>query len=128
MASEVTIGSEKLTPHPLRAAILAELHARPFTPIATPARVLHFAFDTSGERAAADRKALSALCRERGLAAPGPADKHHRITLGDATLRWEQHSEFTTYTWELPRRPMCRFSRQLLRLPRRWGWCRSPVR
>ena len=102
MASDVTIGdAEKLTPHPLRAAILAELHARPFTPIATPARVLHFAFDTSGERAAADRKALAAFCRERGLAAPGPADKHHRVTLGKTTLRWEQHSEFTTYTWEL---------------------------
>ena len=24
------------------------------------------------------------------------------MTLGATTLRWEQHSEFTTYTWELP--------------------------
>ena len=31
-----------------------------------------------------------------------PAAKQHRVALGGATLRWEQHSEFTTYTWELP--------------------------
>lgn len=104
MVSDVTIGEGKaarLAPHPLRAAVLGEVHARPFTPIATPARVLHFAFDTSGERAAADRNALSELCRQRGLPAPQPTDKHHRVTLGDTTLRWEQHSEFTTYTFEL---------------------------
>ena len=28
--------------------------------------------------------------------------KHHRVAFGATALRWEQHSEFTTYTWELP--------------------------
>ena len=52
--AEVTIGNgegTRLSPHPLRAAVLGEVHARPFTPIETPRRVLHFAFDTAGERA-----------------------------------------------------------------------------
>lgn len=101
--TDITIddGKAQLAPHPLRAAILGEIHARPFTPIKTPARVLHFAFDTSGERASKDRAALLELCRQRELGAPGPAAKHHRVTLDGVTLRWEQHSEFTTYTWEL---------------------------
>jgi len=102
MSAEVSIGGAALTPHPLRAAILGEVHARPFTAIETPRRVLHFAFDTAGTRAAADQAALSEFCARRGLTAPKPLAKHHRVVFGGTVLRWEQHSEFTTYTWELP--------------------------
>lgn len=104
--SDVVIaGGEHLIAHPLRAAILGEVHARPFTPIATPSRVLHFAFDTSGARAQADRMHFAALCEQRGLLPLLPTEKHHRVTIDSATLRWEQHSEFTTYTWEFPADP-----------------------
>ena len=92
----------KLTPHPLRAAILGEVHARPFTPIETPQRILHFAFDTAGDAAKRDRAALSDFCARRQLEPLKPSDKQHRVVVGNAVLRWEQHSEFTTYTWELP--------------------------
>jgi uncharacterized membrane-anchored protein len=103
MTADVTIkDGTQLTPHPLRAAILGEIHARPFTPIATPRRILHFAFDTAGDAAKLDRAALADVCARRGLEPLKPAAKHHRVTFGGATLRWEQHSEFTTYTWELP--------------------------
>lgn len=105
MSISVSIGEgegARLRSHHLRAAVLGELHARPFTAIETPRRVLHFAFDTTGERGAADRAALFAFCAGRGLVMPRAADKHHRVTFGTTALRWEQHSEFTTYTWELP--------------------------
>jgi uncharacterized membrane-anchored protein len=104
MSSEVSIGDgegARLAPHPLRATILGEVHARPFTPIETPRRVLHFAFDTAGGRNEADRAALVDFCTRRGLVPPKPTDKHHRVVFGVTALRWEQHSEFTTYTWEL---------------------------
>jgi len=103
MTAEVTIeGGGRLIPHDLRAAILNEVHARPFTPLASPARVLHFAFDTSNGRGKTDRAALADFCARRGLTALKPDAKHHRVSLGGVALRWEQHSEFTTYTWELP--------------------------
>jgi uncharacterized membrane-anchored protein len=105
MTADVTIGTERLSAHALRAAVLGEVHARPFTPIATPRRVLHFAFDTAGDRAEADRAALVAFCKGRGLSTPQPGSNHHRVVLGATALRWEQHSEFTTYTWELPSEP-----------------------
>jgi uncharacterized membrane-anchored protein len=92
----------RLTAHPLRAVVLGEMHARPFTPIETPRRVLHFAFETTAERGEADRAALTAFCLERSMPAPESASKHHRVAFGATALRWEQHSEFTTYTWELP--------------------------
>src|SRR3569833_1463692 len=99
---DVTLGDgAKLSAHGLRAAVLGEVHARPFTPIETPRRVLHFAFDTAGERAKADRTAFTLFCKARGLDPVKDGAKQHRIAVGGATLRWEQHSEFTTYTWEM---------------------------
>ena len=103
MTAEVTIkDGARLSPHPLRAAVLGEVHARPFTALETPRRILHFAFDTAGEAAKADRAALTDFCARRQLEPLQPSAKQHRVALGGATLRWEQHSEFTTYTWELP--------------------------
>ena len=91
-----------LIPHHLRAAVLSEIHARPFTPLGVPARILHFAFDTAGSRAQTDRDNLVAFCRQRGLSAPESGERQHRIPFEAMMLRWEQHSEFTTYTWERP--------------------------
>jgi len=108
MGADVLIGDGegvRLVPHPLRAAVLGEVHARPFTPIAVPSRVVHFAFDTSGLRAQVDRANLVAFCISRGLQPPPPSEKHHRAQFGVTVLRWEQHSEFTTYTWEIPADP-----------------------
>ena len=101
MTAEVIIEGGSLTAHALRAAVLGEVHARPFTPIETPRRVLHFAFDTSGGAGRVDRTAFADFCARRGLAPLAPGDKQHRVALSGAMLRWEQHSEFTTYTWEL---------------------------
>ena len=102
MTAEVTIGDgARLEAHPLRAAILSEVHARPFTPIETPRRVLHFAFATAGEAAKRDRAALADFCAGRGLTPLKDGAKQHRVELSGTVLRWEQHSEFTTYTWEL---------------------------
>ncbi|GAA3839070.1 DUF3422 domain-containing protein [[Pseudomonas] carboxydohydrogena] len=91
-----------LMPHRLRAAILNELHARPFTALAVPRRILHFAFHTNEAAAQTDRVNLFAFCTTRGIAGPLPSEKHYRVALGSTVLRWEQHSEFTTYTWEMP--------------------------
>src|SRR3954451_12910396 len=93
MTSDVTIGGNgaRLTAHPLRAAVLGEVHARPFTPIETPRRVLHFAFETTAERGEADRAALIASCAARGLPELPTGAKHHRIEFGGTALRWEQH-------------------------------------
>lgn len=87
------------TEHPLRATVLAELHARPFAPLPTPSSLLHLAFATDAAAARADRAAFADLCA--ALGAPGPAEgaKHHRVLQPGFWLRWEQHSEFTTYSF-----------------------------
>ncbi|KIZ37937.1 MULTISPECIES: DUF3422 domain-containing protein [Rhodopseudomonas] len=95
-------GNVRLSPHPLRAAVLGEVHARPFTALHGPSRIVHFAFDTAGAAGQADRANLIAFCESRGLPPPAPGEKQHRAPFGTTILRWEQHSEFTTYTWEIP--------------------------
>src|SRR5581483_9693560 len=74
---------------------------RPFTPVETPRRILHFAFATAGDAGKRDRAALADFCQRRALEPLKDGAKHHRLALGGAMLRWEQHSEFTTYTWEM---------------------------
>jgi uncharacterized membrane-anchored protein len=68
--------------------------------MSAPRRLLHLGFLTSQSEAVADREALAVLCAAHGVSGPAPEVKHHRALLGSVGLRWEQHTEFTTYTWE----------------------------
>ncbi len=104
---DLLIGEERaLHAHPLRAAVLRELHARPFVPMETPRRVLHVAFLLDGAGVQKDREALTRLCQARGVPVPAPGARHHYVTFGGASLRWESHAEFCTYTWDLPCAPL----------------------
>jgi uncharacterized membrane-anchored protein len=85
--------------HPLREFVLREIHSRPFHPLSIPAQLAHFAFTTDFEQSVADRRALAKFCGDSGVAAPDAAAKHHFVDLVGLALRWEQHSEFTTYTF-----------------------------
>jgi uncharacterized membrane-anchored protein len=85
--------------HPQRGAVLSEVHARPFTRLTAPLGALRFAFLSHGDTAASDRQSFAAFCAAHGLPAPNATAKHHQVTIGAIMLRWEQHSEFTTFTW-----------------------------
>ncbi len=85
--------------HPERTSVLGELHARPFLPISVPRAIFHFAFMTDEAAAKADRRRVSEMATARGLATPHKHAKYHRFDFGKWDLRWEQHTEFTTYTW-----------------------------
>jgi len=89
-----------LAVHPLRDAALDEIHARPFHRLETPRRLLHFAFAVNQETAAKDRAAVAALCERHMFLAPAPGSAYHRLMRPGFNLRWEQHTEFTTQTWD----------------------------
>ncbi len=86
--------------HPARAAVLAELHARPFASMETPRRVIQSAYVTDAGQAAQAARELAEFCAKRSLPAPAENARHHRVTVEGAILRFERHSEFCTYTWE----------------------------
>ena len=85
---------------PLREKVLGEVHARPFRSIGCPRTILHYAFLTDAEEAARDHAWLTEFCVSRGGHGPAPGARHHTIPFGGGTLSWEQHAEFTTYTWD----------------------------
>jgi uncharacterized membrane-anchored protein len=88
--------------HPLRDAALDEIHARPFHRLEVPRRILHFAFQINRDDARRDREAMIALCERNMFMTPVEGTAYHRIMQPDYNLRWEQHSEFTTQSWDFP--------------------------
>ena len=65
-----TTGANGFEPHELRAATLGEIHARPFAPVTTPSRILHYAFTTDSAGAVRAANALADLCLAKNLPAP----------------------------------------------------------
>ncbi len=89
-------------PHNQRDAVHGELHARPFRLIETPRIFLRYGFATDAAASEKDREWFAGFCQAKGLAGPGAGLRHHLIDFGKSSLRWEQHGEFTTYTWDGP--------------------------
>ncbi|WP_069306013.1 DUF3422 domain-containing protein [Methylobrevis pamukkalensis] len=92
----------------MRARVIGEVHARPFRLIETPRVVLHYAFMTPPAAVAADRAFLTEFCRAHGEPGPDSDASLHQIRVAGGTLRWERHSEFTTYTFDAPPDPGAR--------------------
>lgn len=100
--NQVGAAAGRFAPHPLRAEILGEIHARPFRLVAAPRVFLHYAFEVVRGASKPDRSFFDRLCRAQGQPGPGPDARHHVIGFGSGTLKWERHAEFTTYTWDGP--------------------------
>lgn len=89
-----------LTQHPLRHQLAAEVHARPYEVLDPPVRATHLAVATGEETAAADRAHLEDLCDRFGVQPPSADAIHFAHDLGpDLRVRWERHTEFSTYTF-----------------------------
>ncbi|PYG29899.1 DUF3422 family protein [Pelagimonas varians] len=92
--------------HPLRYKLANELHARPFPSLTAPCRAIYLALKQPSEAASRDRGQdlvhLMALLDRYGAAHPQPGATHYSGQIGQHTLKWEQHTEFVTYTVFLP--------------------------
>src|SRR3546814_14988292 len=83
----------------LRASLNAEVHSRPFARLQSPERISHLAL-LSGEGAAErERRHVAALCESRGVGGPPASASHFYCDLGSFRLKWERHTEFSTYTF-----------------------------
>ncbi|CAO3400249.1 DUF3422 family protein [Azospirillum palustre] len=91
-------GPRPLRDHPLRQTLTNEVHARPPEALAAPVRATMLAM-LSGEGAAeADRRHLEALCDWAGVVRPPQGATHHSASFGSFNLKWERHTEFSTWT------------------------------
>ena len=93
-----------ITDHPLRYALTGELHARPFPNVKAPQVVAFLAIKQAGDAAARDRDRaddmahLTDLLKHYGAPLPDPGATHYYGAMGRFHLKWEQHTEFVTFT------------------------------
>jgi len=91
-----------LRDHPLRHVLSAELHARPYARLVAPLRATHLAMQSGEGAAEADRAQVAALCAHFDVPPPGQSENHLTVDLGPLHLKWERHTEFSTYTFFQP--------------------------
>ncbi|MFE3836051.1 DUF3422 family protein [Pseudogemmobacter sonorensis] len=88
--------------HPLRYALVSELHARPFPVLETPCQVVYLAIkepmNAAGRDRVQDRAHLLALLDGHGSPHPQPEATHFSGPIGRHDLKWESHTEFVTYS------------------------------
>lgn len=93
--------------HPLRQRLNDEVHTRPPIPLEAPALISFLAFVRENASPAAERAHIGLLYERMGLRVePSPEAAHLIIDGGAFQLKWEQHGEFSTYTFfTRPNRP-----------------------
>ncbi|WP_420863045.1 DUF3422 family protein [Algirhabdus cladophorae] len=88
--------------HPLRYPMANELHARPFPTLNAPCTATYLAIKQPVDAANRDRSQdmahLVDLLDRYGAPHPQPGATHYFGKIGRHTLKWEQHTEFVTYT------------------------------
>lgn len=88
-----------LTAHPWRAALYEELHSRPSPLVETPCTISHIAALTTEDQREAEQAQLADLCARFGAEPPAEGASCLYQTFGGFELRWERHTEFSTYTF-----------------------------
>lgn len=90
--------------HPERLQLANEVHARPHEALRAPERASYVAVLLEPGERARDHAHVAALCERYSVHAP-PADAiHFAATLGTFRLRWERHTEFSSYALFVPGR------------------------
>jgi len=86
---------------PDRARALGEIHSRPYVLVNSPRVIFQLAFMIDGG-SGVDHAVMAEMSRQRGVTPPGRDARHHAMPWGPGTLRWEQHTEFSTWFWDGP--------------------------
>jgi uncharacterized membrane-anchored protein len=88
--------------HPLRYALVNELHARPFPSLEVPSTAVYVAIKEPHEAVNRDRAKdtahLLGLLDRHASAHPQPGATHFSGPIGRHDLKWESHTEFVTYS------------------------------
>ncbi|SFU24879.1 DUF3422 family protein [Paraburkholderia aspalathi] len=84
--------------HPLRKSLDDEIHSRPFLKICGRGTAVHFAV-YSTEDFAIHVSLLRLLCAQLGFPAPSDDANHYYGRHASFQIRWELHSEFSTFTF-----------------------------
>jgi len=114
------VSTETAIGHPLRRTLNDELHARPFMIVEAPEHVLHLAVLSGPGGPPEDQRRLAQLCAVFGVTPPDGGN-HFAADFGRFRLKWERHTEFSTYTlFGAGSRPLTEPDTLLAHLPADW--------
>jgi len=85
--------------HPLRDTLDKEIRARPYLALTMPERISHLAVMTGEHGANEEQAHLAKLCTRYDVPPPVEGSTHFIGEMGPYILRWERHTEFSTYTF-----------------------------
>jgi uncharacterized membrane-anchored protein len=85
--------------HPQRFVLHNEVHARAPFNLNLPVRASHLALLLSNEEKLEERQHLISLCERFGVTPPVKEADHFSANLASFQIRWEQHGEFSTYSF-----------------------------
>jgi uncharacterized membrane-anchored protein len=87
-----------MTPHPARARLHDEIHARPRPPVTAPHAVSHISVLQPRRLPRPTPAALVDWCVRHAVPPPAPGQAHFDAELGAVRFKWERHGEFDDYT------------------------------
>jgi uncharacterized membrane-anchored protein len=85
--------------HPQRFVLHNEVHARAPVNLSLPVRASHLALLLTHDEKMQERRHLSMLCERFGVAPPEKEADHFSATFNSFQIRWQQHGEFSTYSF-----------------------------
>lgn len=110
--------------HPLREDLYQELHTRPFPMLSSPVKVSHLALLNEGHDVDREYEALAELAKRYSGNPPGEAAACYYQNFGGFEVRWEKHTEFSTYTIIAPANNESNFEKTALEMvPESWLSC-----
>ncbi len=104
----------------MRTRLLAEAHARPSSPLEAPVVAVRLANVSGPAGIDGDRAHMARLCALADNAAPGPAARWWAVEDEEFSLRWERHTEFSSWTLFCPPPTAADPRPPLARLPADW--------
>lgn len=90
-----------LAEHEQRFKLHNELHVGAAEFLEAPTQISHLTLLSKNDQAAAERTLLAELCERYGVTPPAEHSNHFTAILGTYRIKWERHTEYSTYTFFL---------------------------
>jgi uncharacterized membrane-anchored protein len=85
--------------HPLRYRLFNNSHARPYAEIGVPVQVSYMVLLTGETSSDEESEHLGLLAEQYGVESPLENATHYAADFGHFSVKWERHTEFSSYTF-----------------------------
>ncbi|MFT6624680.1 MAG: putative membrane-anchored protein [Cycloclasticus sp.] len=107
--------------HPLRQRLFNESHARPYAELSVPLQVSYLVLLTGEVSPAQECEHLRLLAERYAVAPPIDSATHFDADFGQFTIKWEKHTEFSSYSFFAKKQSTQPFTSKVIdEVPNNW--------